>query len=87
MSPLWAGDGMKTALYSLLILLAFTVYFKPTAYYKGGVMTGLKEPQKIELKEITVGEAYGIHGITKEGKKVFIPWDSIAWIEETCGEK
>lgn len=72
---------MKKFLISLLLLLVFTVYFKPIAYYKGGVMTGLKEPQKIELTEFTIREVY-IYGVTKDGKKIFIPWDSIAYILE-----
>lgn len=73
---------MNKFLTSLLILLTFIIYFKPIAYYKGGIMTGLKELQKIELTEFTIREVY-IYGITKDGKKIFIPWDSISYIEES----
>lgn len=72
---------MKKLLASLLLLLTFIVYFKPTAAYTGGIMTGLKEPKKIELETLESGIS-GIQGKTKDGKIIVIPWDSIAYIEE-----
>jgi hypothetical protein len=73
---------MKKFLVSLLVLLAFTVYFKPTAAYTGGIMTGLKEPKKIELKSF-IPDIWGIFGKAGDGRTIWIPWDAIAYIEES----
>lgn len=72
---------MKKLLANLLVLLAFTVYFKPIAAYTGGIMTGLKEPKKIELKTL-IHANWGILGRTNDGKTIYIPWDSVAYIIE-----
>jgi hypothetical protein len=77
---------MKKVLVALLILLGLTVYLKPMAYmtYKG--FGRFDPPFSIRLKgnyydNISTG-FYGLRGVTPDGKKTFIPWESIAYVEE-----
>lgn len=77
---------MKKFLVMLMVVLGVTVYLKQTAYmtYKG--WGKFDPPYKIEFKgtlydNLTVG-LNGLHGVTTDGKKIYIPFDSIAYWEE-----
>ena len=73
---------MKKILISLLVLFTLTVYLKQLACptYKG--WGKFDPPYKIELKSSYSIDNHGLHGESKDGTRVFIPWDSIAWMEE-----
>lgn len=73
---------MKKFLLMLMIMLGITVYLKQTAYmtYKG--WGKFDPPYKIELKDDAVYGSRGVQGVSKDGKKILIPWDSIAYMEE-----
>lgn len=65
----------------VLMLLVVTVHLKQTAYttYRG--WGKFDPPYRIELQGEALITVYGISGVSKEGKKILIPWDAIAWVE------
>lgn len=66
----------------ICLLLTWTVYFKPIANWRGGIVGGQKELQTICAKDLGNADNHGLHVTACDGHKVFIPWDSIAFIRE-----
>lgn len=66
----------------MLVLLGFVVYLKPTAYMTYAGWGRFYPPYKIEFMREWITKDGWVTGVTKEGKKIFIPTDSISYVEE-----
>jgi hypothetical protein len=71
----------------MLIVLSWIVYLKPVAYYTG--LGPSKGPQKLYIEKIVIDtmpspieQEKCIKCVTRDGRIIYIPYDSISYIEQ-----